>query len=74
MTSQAYKTIMTLVDRSPEKGVVVGLAIYELIDLRHGAVRCGNENPGRVFKNLMESGTLQIQRGGIPDSDDKMLY
>ena len=52
LTSWAYKTIMTLVDRLPKKGVLVGLAIYEHIDLWQGAVRCGNENPGRAFKNL----------------------
>ena len=43
--------IMALADRLPENGVLVGLAIYEYIDPRQGAVRCGNENPIRVFKN-----------------------
>ena len=46
------KTIITLMDRLPEKGVPVGLAIYEYIDPRQGAVRCGNKRPSRAFKNL----------------------
>ena len=46
---------MALVDRLPEKCVLVGLAIYEYIDLRQGAVRCDNENPGKAFKNLMKN-------------------
>ena len=47
--------IIAAVDRLPEKGVLVGLAISEYIDLRQGAVRCGNENPGRALKNLMKN-------------------
>ena len=38
-------TIMTLMGRLPEKGVLVGLAVYEYINPRKGAVRCGNGNP-----------------------------
>ena len=37
--------------RLPEKDMVVGLAICEYIDPMQGAVRRGNENPSRVFKN-----------------------
>ena len=44
-------TIITLTGRLPEKGVLVGLAVYEYINPRQGAVRRGNENPGRSFKN-----------------------
>ena len=53
--------------------MLVGLAIYEYIDPRQGAVRCGNENPIRAFKNSRKIETLQIQRVAILDSDDKML-
>ena len=38
-------TIMSLMGRLPEKGVLVGLAVYEYINPRQGVVRCGNENP-----------------------------
>ena len=34
---------MTLMGRLPDKGVLVGLAFYEYINQRQGAVRCGNE-------------------------------
>ena len=60
--------------RLPENGVLVGLTIYEYVNPRWRAVRCGSENPGRAFKRLMKIWTLQIQRGGILDSDSKMLY
>ena len=46
---------MTLVGRLPENGVLVGLPIYEYIDPRQGAVRCGDENPIRAFNNSREN-------------------
>ena len=36
---------MSLMGRLPEKGVLVGLAVYEYINPRQRVVRCGNENP-----------------------------
>ena len=45
-------TIITLVGRLPEKGVLVGLAVYEYINPGQKAVRCGNENLSRAFKSL----------------------
>ena len=36
---------MKLIGRLPAKGVLVGSAVYEYINPRQGAVRCGNENP-----------------------------
>ena len=45
-------TIITFMGRLPEKGVLVGLAVYEYINPREGAVRCGNENPSRAFNSL----------------------
>ena len=44
--------IITLMGRLPEKGVLVGLAVYECINPRQEAVRRGNENPSRAFKSL----------------------
>ena len=38
-------TIMSLMGRLSEKGVLVGLAVYEYINPRQRVVRCGNENP-----------------------------
>ena len=66
-------TVITLMGRFPEKGVLVGLAVYEYINPRQGAVRCGSENPSRNFKSSTKIWTLQIQsqRGGILDSDSK---
>ena len=46
------QTIITLAGRLPEKAVLVGLAVYEYINPRQGAVRCGNGNPSRAFKTL----------------------
>ena len=43
-------TIMTLAGRLPEKGVLVGLAVYEYINSSQGVVRFRNENPGAYRK------------------------
>ena len=61
-------------DSLPEKGVLVGLAIYEYIDPRQGAVKRGNKKPSRAFKNLTKILTLQIQSRRILDSDDEVLH
>ena len=66
-------TVMTINElwvRLLEKGVLVGLAVYEYIKPLAGSCQIWQWNS----QSLTKIWTLQIQRGGILDSDSKMLY
>ena len=45
-------TIITIAGRDCQRRGACLLAVYEYINPRQGAVRCGNGNPSRAFKSL----------------------